>query len=180
MPADYPHNIPVLLTAEQLQQRVAELGAQITEDYRGHSLVLVGVLYSAVVFLADLMRAIELPVEAYAVTSSSYSGAESTGIVTISKPRDIKITGHDIIVVEDIIDTGLTLSRLLADLQSDKPASLEVCALLSKHSRRAVDVRARYIGFEIPDEFVVGYGLDYNQQYRNLPFVGALPKDAMG
>ena len=180
MPADYSHNIPVLLTAEQLQDKVAELGAQITEDYRGRSLVLVGVLYSAVVFLADLMRAIELPVEAYAVTSSSYSGAESTGIVTIKKPRDINIAGHDVIIVEDIIDTGLTLSRLLADLRTDQPASLEVCAMLSKRSRRAVDVHARYIGFEIPDEFVVGYGLDYNQQYRNLPFVGALPKNAIG
>ena len=180
MPADYSHNIPVLLTAEQLQDKVAELGAQITEDYRGRSLVLVGVLYSAVVFLADLMRAIELPVEAYAVTSSSYSGAESTGIVTIKKPRDINIAGHDVIIVEDIIDTGLTLSRLLADLRTDRPASLEVCAMLSKRSRRAVEVHARYIGFEIPDEFVVGYGLDYNQQYRNLPFVGALPKNAIG
>ena len=180
MPADYSPNIPVLLTAEQLQDKVAELGAQITEDYRGRSLVLVGVLYSAVVFLADLMRAIELPVEAYAVTSSSYSGAESTGIVTIKKPRDINIAGRDVIIVEDIIDTGLTLSRLLADLRTDQPASLEVCAMLSKRSRRAVEVRARYIGFEIPDEFVVGYGLDYNQQYRNLPYVGALPKNAIG
>lgn len=176
MDTDYPSNIPALLTAEQLERRVAEIGEQIAADYRGRNPILVGILYSAMVFMADLMRRIDLPLEAYAVTSSSYNGTESTGIVRITKPLDIDITGHDVIVVEDIIDTGLTLSRVLEELRAERPSSLEVCALLSKRSRRVVDVPARYVGFEIPDEFVVGYGLDYNQQYRNLPFVGMLPQ----
>ena len=177
MDTDYPHNIPALLTADQLERRVAEIGAQIAADYRGRNPILVGILYSAMVFMADLMRRIDLPLEAYAVTSSSYNGTESTGIVRITKPLDIDIAGHDVIVVEDIIDTGLTLSRVLEELRAEGPSSLEVCALLSKRSRRVVDVPARYVGFEIPDEFVVGYGLDYNQQYRNLPFVGMLPQN---
>ena len=165
----------ILLTADRIRQRIAELGGEITRDYAGRRPVLVGVLNGAVVFLADLMREIDLPLEMYMMAASSYKGTESTGSVEITKPLDADISGRDVILVEDIVDTGITLQRLLSDLQAESPASLEVCALLNKPSRRVADIPTpRYIAFDIPDEFVVGYGLDYNQQYRNLPHIAVL------
>ena len=164
----------ILFSADQIRQRIAELGGEITRDYAGRRPVLVGVLNGAVVFLADLMREIDLPLEAYMIAASSYDGTESTGSVEITKSLDADISGRHVILIEDIVDTGRTLQRLLSDLQAENPASLEVCALLSKPSRRVVEAQVKYIGFDIPDEFVVGYGLDYNQQYRNLPHIASL------
>ena len=164
----------ILIDADRIRQRIAELGGEITRDYAGRRPVLVGVLNGAVVFLADLMREIDLPLEMYMMAASSYEGTESTGSVEITRSLDADISGRDVILVEDIVDTGITLQRLLTDLQAENPASLEVCALLSKPSRRVVESRVKYIGFDIPDEFVIGYGLDYNQQYRNLPYIATI------
>ena len=165
----------ILFSADRIRQRIAELGGEITRDYAGRRPVLVGVLNGAVVFLADLMREIDLPLEVYMMSASSYEGTESTGSVEITKHLDADISGRDVILVEDIVDTGITLQRLLTDLQAENPASLEVCALLSKPSRRVADIPTpRYIAFNIPDEFVIGYGLDYNQQYRNLPYIATI------
>ena len=169
-----------LITEEAIQLRVNALGAEIAHDYAGARPVLVGVLNGALVFMADLMRAIDLPLEYYAVAASSYTGTESTGSVEIIKPLDADVSGRDVIVVEDIVDTGLTLDRLLQDLRAAQPASIAVCTLLNKPSRRVVDVSIKYVGFEIPNEFVVGYGLDYNQQYRNLPYVATLAPEQDG
>ena len=167
-----------LIDADSIRQRTAELGRQITQDYTGKRPVLVGVLNGALVFMADLMREIDLPLEAYMMAASSYEGTASTGSVEIIKPLDADISGRDVILVEDIVDTGITLERLLRELQAERPASLEVCALLDKPSRRVADIPApQYIGFEIPDEFVVGYGLDYNELYRNLPYIAVLTPD---
>jgi hypoxanthine phosphoribosyltransferase len=164
----------VLLSAESIRRKVREIGAEISHDYAGKEPVLVGVLNGALVFMADLMREIDLPLEAYMMAASSYDGYESTGKVDIIKPLDASIAARDVVLVEDIVDTGITLDCLLKSLQSEKPASLEVCALLDKKSCRQVEVPIKYTGFEIPDEFVVGYGLDYNQQYRNLPYVASM------
>lgn len=164
----------VLVAADVIQEKVREIGSEISRDYAGRTPVLVGVLNGALIFMADLMREIDLPLEAYMMAVSSYDGYESTGTVEIIKPLDASITGRDVILVEDIVDTGITLDCLLESLQAENPASLEVCALLDKKSRRVVEVPIKYVGFEIPDEFVVGYGLDYNQQYRNLPYVAYL------
>ena len=164
----------VLLSAESIRRKVREIGAEISRDYAGKQPVLVGVLNGALVFMADLMREIEFPLETYMMAASSYDGYESTGTVDIIKPPDVSITSRNVILVEDIVDTGITLDCLLESLQAEKPASLEVCALLDKKSRRQVEVPIKYVGFEIPDEFVVGYGLDYNQQYRNLPYVASM------
>ena len=163
-----------LITADAIREKVRRIGSEITCDYSGKRPVLVGVLNGALIFMADLMREIDLPLEAYMMAASSYDGYESTGTVEIIKPLDANITGRDVILVEDIVDTGITLDCLLESLQAENPASLEVCALLDKKSRRQVEVPIKYVGFEIPDEFVVGYGLDYNQQYRNLPYVASL------
>ena len=164
-----------LITEEAIRLRVNNLGAEIAQDYVGKEPVLVGVLTGALVFMADLMREIELPIEAYMMAASSYDGTESTGIVEITKSLNADISGRDVILVEDIVDTGITLERLLRELQAERPASLEVCVLLNKPSRRKADIPApRYIGFEIDDEFVVGYGLDYNERYRNLPYIAVL------
>lgn len=163
-----------LITADDIQEKVREIGIEISRDYAGKRPVLVGVLNGALIFMADLMRRIDLPLEAYMMAASSYEGYESTGTVEIIKPLDASITGRDVILVEDIVDTGITLECLLESLRSENPASLEVCALLDKKSRRQVEVPIRYVGFEIPDEFVVGYGLDFNQQYRNLPYVASV------
>ena len=163
-----------LITADDIREKVREIGSKISRDYAGKRPVLVGILNGALIFMADLMREIDLPLEAYMMAASSYDGYESTGTVEIIKPLDASITGRDVILVEDIVDTGITLDCLLESLQDEKPASLEVCALLDKKSRRQVEVPIRYIGFEIPDEFVVGYGLDYNQRYRNLPYVASM------
>jgi hypoxanthine phosphoribosyltransferase len=154
---------------------VAELGAEVSVDYEGRDLLLIGVLKGAVFFMADLMRHLTVACEVDFMAISSYGDAtDSSGIVRILKDLDINIEGRDVLVVEDIIDSGLTLSYLMRNLESREPASLEVCALLTKPSRREIDVRVRYVGFEIPNKFVVGYGLDFAERYRNLPYVGVL------
>jgi hypoxanthine phosphoribosyltransferase len=165
----------VLITADELQRRVRELGQEISRDYAGGSLLLVGVLKGAVFFLADLMRAIEIPVEVDFMAVASYGSAtDSSGVVRILKDLDAAIEGRDVLIVEDIVDSGLTLQYLLRNLGARDPRTLGVCALLTKPGRRAVDLPVRYVGFEIPDTFVVGYGLDHAERHRNLPFVAAL------
>jgi hypoxanthine phosphoribosyltransferase len=165
----------VLVTAEDLQRRVAELGERISRDYTGRSLLLVGVLKGAVFFLSDLMRFIDIPVELDFMAVASYGSAtDSSGVVRILKDLDVAIEGRDVLIVEDIVDSGLTLQYLLRNLGSRNPRTLEVCALLTKPERRKVELPARYVGFEIPDRFVVGYGLDYAERFRNLPFVAVL------
>jgi hypoxanthine phosphoribosyltransferase len=169
----------VLVTAEDLQRRVLELGEQISNDYRAQSsaLLLVGVLKGAVFFLSDLMRYIDVPVEVDFMAVASYGSAtDSSGVVRILKDLDAAIEGRDVLIVEDIVDSGLTLQYLLRNLGSRNPRTLEVCALLTKPERRKVDLPTRYVGFEIPDRFVVGYGLDYAERYRNLPYVAALER----
>ncbi|MCJ7510299.1 MAG: hypoxanthine phosphoribosyltransferase [Dehalococcoidia bacterium] len=168
----------VLITASQIERRVGELGAQITRDYSGQAPMVVGVLKGVFFFMADLLRHISLPVSADFMAISSYEG-DSGGAVTILKDLDLDISGQHVLLVEDIVDTGMTLNRILERLWSHRPASLKVCALLDKRARRLVDVRLDYIGFEIPDEFVVGYGLDYRQRYRNLPFIGILKHELL-
>jgi hypoxanthine phosphoribosyltransferase len=159
----------MLVTSEEIQDKVRELGERITEDYQGEDLLLVGILRGAVVFLSDLMRHLELTCEIDFMDVSSY-GAETTtsGVVRILKDLEEDITGRHVLIVEDIIDTGLTLSYLTRILGARKPASLEICTLLSKPSRRSVDLDVKYLGFEVPDEFVVGYGIDFAGRYRNL------------
>ncbi len=165
----------VLVTAEELQKRVAELGEQISRDYAGRPLLLVGVLKGAVFFLSDLMRFIDIPVEVDFMAVASYGSAtDSSGVVRILKDLDAAIEDRDVLIVEDIVDSGLTLQYLLRNLGSRNPRTLEVCALLTKPERRKVDLPTRYIGFEIPDKFVVGYGLDYAERHRNLPFVAVM------
>jgi hypoxanthine phosphoribosyltransferase len=165
----------VLVTAEDLQRRVIELGEEISRDYAGRSLLLVGVLKGAVFFLSDLMRFIDIPVEVDFMAVASYGSAtDSSGVVRILKDLDASIEGRDVLIVEDIVDSGLTLQYLLRNLGSRNPRTLEVCALLTKPERRKVDLPTRYVGFEIPDRFVVGYGLDYAERHRNLPFVAAM------
>ena len=164
-----------LVNEQDLRRRVAELGDQISRDYAGRSLLLGGVLKGAVFFLSDLMRYIDIPVEVDFMAVASYGSAtDSSGVVRILKDLDAAIEGRDVLIVEDIVDSGLTLQYLLRNLGSRNPRSLEVCALLTKPARRKVDLPSRYVGFEIPDRFVVGYGLDYDEQYRNLPFVAVL------
>ena len=164
-----------LIDEERLSRRVAELGEEISADYAGHDLLLVGVLKGAVFFMSDLMRHLTIPCEIDFMAISSYAGAtESSGVVRILKDLDMNIEGRDVLVVEDIIDSGLTLSYLMRNLESREPASLEICALLTKPERREIDVPVRYVGFEIPNRFVVGYGLDFDEKYRNLPYVGVL------
>ena len=165
----------ILIDEETLAARVAELGAEVSMDYEGRDLLLIGVLKGAVFFMADLMRHLTVACEVDFMAISSYGDAtDSSGIVRILKDLDISIEGRHVLVVEDIIDSGLTLSYLIRNLESREPASLEVCALLTKPSRREIDVRVRYVGFEIPNKFVVGYGLDFAERYRNLPYVGVL------
>ena len=165
----------VLIDEETLQSRIGELGAEITDDYRGRDLLLVGVLKGAIFFMADLMRAIEVPCEVDFMAISSYgAGVDSSGVVRILKDLDMSVEGRNVLVVEDIIDSGLTLSYLLRNLEAREPASLEICALLTKPERRQNDVHCRYVGFEIPNRFVIGYGLDFAERYRNLPYVGVL------
>ena len=165
----------VLVTAEELQRRVVELGEEISRDYAGRPLLLVGVLKGAVFFLSDLMRFIDIPVEVDFMAVASYGSAtDSSGVVRILKDLDASIEDRDVLIVEDIVDSGLTLQYLLRNLGSRNPRTLEVCALLTKPERRKVDLPTRYVGFEIPDRFVVGYGLDYAERYRNLPYVAVL------
>ena len=167
----------VLVSAEDVQRRVAELGEQISRDYAGRSLLLIGVLKGAVFFLSDLMRFIDIPVEVDFMAVASYGSAtDSSGVVRILKDLDASIEDRDVLIVEDIVDSGLTLQYLMRNLGSRNPRTLEVCALLTKPERRKVDLPTRYVGFEIPNRFVVGYGLDYAERHRNLPFVAVLER----
>ncbi len=167
--------LEVLIPADRLQARIREMGAEITRDYAGRQPRLIGVLKGAVVFLSDLMRAIDLPLSVDFIAVSSYGKeTRSTGEVKIVKDLDEPMEGHDIILVEDILDTGLTLSYLLNNFRSRGATSVKIAALLNKPDRRKVDVEVAYKGFDIPDEFVVGYGLDYAERYRNLPFIGVI------
>ena len=172
-PEEVPDVDHILISTPRLQQRVADLGAQISRDYAGKEIVLVGVLRGVLCFLADLIRQISLPVTIDFMAISSYEG-DSAGAVKILKDLDENIKGRDVILVEDIVDTGMTLNHVLEYLWGKKPASLKVSALLDKSIRRLVNVEIAYVGFEIPDEFVVGYGLDFRQHYRNLPFIAVL------
>ena len=170
----------VLIGEEELQARIRELGAELSVDYAGREVLLVGVLKGAVFFMADLMRSLTIPCEIDFMAISSYGAStDSSGVVRILKDLDINIEGRHVLVVEDIVDSGLTLSYLMRNLESREPASLEVCALLTKPTRREIDVPVRYIGFEIPNRFVIGYGLDFAERYRNLPYVGVLHPDLL-
>jgi hypoxanthine phosphoribosyltransferase len=168
-----------IVEADELQARVRELAAQISQDYAGRELTLLGVLKGAVFFLADLVRCLEVPCELDFMAVSSYGSlTDSSGVVRILKDLDAPIEGKDVLIVEDIVDSGLTLNYLLRNLWGRDPRSLEVCALLVKPGRRKIDLPIRYVGFEIPNRFVVGYGLDLDQRYRNLPYVAAV-EDAL-
>jgi hypoxanthine phosphoribosyltransferase len=165
----------ILVQRDDLAHRVRELGEEISSDYEGRELFLVGVLKGAVFFLSDLMRHMRVPCEVDFMAVSSYgSSTDSSGIVRILKDLDAPIQGRDVLIVEDIVDSGLTLSYLLRTLNAREPASLEVCALLTKPERRKVELPIRYVGFEIPNRFVIGYGLDHGERFRNLPFVAVL------
>ena len=165
----------ILVQPDELARRVRELGRQITVDYEGRDLLLVGVLKGAVFFLSDLMRHIDVPCEVDFMAVASYGSAtDSSGVVRILKDLDVSIEGRNVLIVEDIIDSGLTLQYLLRSLGARNPASIEVCALLTKPERRKVELEPRYVGFEIPNRFVVGYGLDHGERYRNLPYVAVL------
>ena len=175
----HPDIDKVLISAEEIQDKIAELSKQITEDYRGRDLLLVGVLKGAFVFMSDLARGIQLPIEFDFMAVSSYGSAtKSSGVVRILKDLDYEITDRDVLLVEDIIDSGLTISYLLRYLEARQPASLEICSLFWKKGEQAVPMEVRYPGFEIPAVFVVGYGLDYNEKYRNLPYIGVLKPEA--
>ena len=168
----------ILIGEQELQARIAELGVEISRDYAGRDLLLVGVLKGAVFFMADLMRELTVPCEIDFMAISSYgAGTDSSGVVRILKDLDINISGRDVLVVEDIIDSGLTLSYLMRSLKARKPATVEICALLTKPERREVEVPVAYVGFEIPNKFVIGYGLDFDERYRNLPYVAVLHPD---
>ena len=168
----------VLIEQERLQERIRELGDEISTDYHGRDLLLIGVLKGAVFFMADLMRRLTVPCEIDFMAISSYGAStDSSGVVRILKDLDINIENRDVLVVEDIIDSGLTLSYLMRNLEARSPSSLEVCALLTKPGRREIDVDVRYVGFEIPNRFVIGYGLDFAERYRNLPYVAVLHPD---
>ena len=167
--------LEVLVTEEQLKEKVAELGAQISRDYAGKDLLLVSILKGAVVIMADIMRAVTIPCAIDFMQVSSYgSGTTSSGLVKIIKDLDQDLSGKDLLIVEDVLDTGITLSNLVPMLKLRNPNSVKICAILDKPSRRKADIKAEYTGFQIPDAFVVGYGLDYDEKYRNLPYVGIL------
>ena len=173
--SDDPAIGEILVPAEDVQRRVRELGAEISRDYEGRDLVMIGVLKGAVLFLADLMRELTVPCEVDFMAVSSYgSETDSSGVVRILKDLDSSIEGRDVLIVEDIIDSGLTLQYMLRTLRARDPASVEVCALLTKPERRRVELPIHYVGFEIPNRYVIGYGLDYAQRYRNLGYVAVL------
>lgn len=165
----------ILVQQDELAHRVRELGREISADYSGEDLLLIGVLKGAVFFLSDLMRELDVPCQVDFMAVASYgSSSDSSGVVRILKDLDAPIEGRTVLVVEDIVDSGLTLSYLLRTLRARNPASVDVCALLTKPERRKVDLPIRYVGFEIPNRFAIGYGLDYSERYRNLPYVAAL------
>ncbi|MEA3377591.1 MAG: hypoxanthine phosphoribosyltransferase [Chloroflexota bacterium] len=165
----------ILLTAEEIDQRVREMAREISYDYAGRTPLLIGVLKGVVLFMADLLRAITIPVEVDFMAVSSYTPeAREEGVVRLVKDLEVPITGRHVLFVEDVVDTGLTLNYLLRSLRARQPASLEVCVLFNKPKRRLIDIPLRYTGFDLPDRLVVGWGLDYRELYRNLPFVGLL------
>ncbi|MBP8855286.1 MAG: hypoxanthine phosphoribosyltransferase [Oscillospiraceae bacterium] len=167
--------LKVLLSEQEIADKVAEMGKQISEDYKVGNLMLVTVLKGAVVFLADIMRKIDIHAEIDFMVVSSYgAGVKSSGVVKIIKDLDVALEGKDILIIEDILDSGLTLNYIKELLQSRNPASIKIAALLDKPSRRKVDLQADYVGFVVPDEFVIGYGLDFDEKYRNLPYIGVL------
>jgi hypoxanthine phosphoribosyltransferase len=171
----------VLIDEEALAGRITELADDVSTDYAGRDLLLIGVLKGAVFFMADLMRQITVPCEVDFMAISSYGGStDSSGVVRILKDLDINIRERDVLVVEDIIDSGLTLQYLMRNLRSREPRSLEVCALMTKPARREIEIPVRYVGFEIPNRFVIGYGLDFAERYRNLPYVGVLNESVIG
>jgi len=169
----------ILINETELKDKVIELGKNISDDYKGLSPVFITVLRGSIIFLCDLIREVKIPISLDFLSVSSYSGQTHTGVVRIIKDLDENIENKHVILIEDIIDTGLTLNYIVGMLQERKPASIKVCALLDKKVRRIIDIPIEYKGFEIPDEFVVGYGMDYNQQYRNLPFIGILKEEIL-
>ena len=171
MPAENDQILEILFTEDQIRARVRDLARDITADYTGRQLVLVSILRGSVFFATDLSRKIELPLAMDFLSISSY-GEDSEGVVRITKDLEENIAGKDVLVIEDIVDTGFTLKYLLRTLGGRNPKSLEVCALLDRRARRIIEMDLKYVGFEIPDKFVVGYGLDYRQRYRNLPYIG--------
>lgn len=165
----------VLISTEEIQRKVAELGQAISSDYAGRNPILVGVLKGVLFFMADLLRVITIPVEVDFMAITGYTTeSRKQGVVRLVKDLEMPITGRDVLFVEDVIDTGLTLNYLLRSLKVHEPASLEVCAIFNKPAHRLIELPIRYKGFDLPDRFVVGYGLDYRERYRNLPFVGML------
>lgn len=168
----------VLIDEETLMNRVKELGEQITEDYLGKDLIVICILKGAILFTSDLVKEIKLPMAIDFMAVSSYgTSTKSSGVVRILKDLDIEIEGKHVLIVEDIVDTGLTLNYLVENLQTRKPASIKICCCLDKPERRQAPVKVNYVGFNIPDEFVIGYGLDYAEEFRNLPFIGVLSKE---
>lgn len=167
--------LKVLFNEKEIKDKVKELGKKISDDYKDKDLVLITVLKGAVIFLSDLMREIDVHCDIDFMVVSSYgSGTKTSGVVKIKKDVDVNIEGRDIVIIEDILDSGMTLQYIMGILQSRNPNSIEVCTLLNKPARREVDMSIKYNGFTIPDEFVVGYGLDYSEKYRNLPYIGVL------
>jgi hypoxanthine phosphoribosyltransferase len=171
----------VLLSEDELQQRIGELAEEVSKDYEGRTPLLVAILKGAVPFLADFMRKLEIPCELDFMAVSSYgSSTDSSGVVRILKDLDASISGRDVLIVEDIIDSGLTLHYLLKNLRARDPASIEVCALMTKPERRRVKTPIKYVGFEIPNQFVIGYGLDHKERFRNLSYVAAMRQNPQG
>lgn len=169
--------IEILITQEELDKRISEIAEQISKDFKGEDITLVCVLKGGVMFMVDMAKKLNQKVEFEFIDVSSYEGTSSTGKLTINKDLETSVEGKHVILLEDIVDTGRTLSYLIEYLKEKKPASLKLCTLLDKPSRRVIDVNADYIGFTIPDAFIVGYGLDYDQKYRNLPYIGILHLD---
>ena len=171
-------NISVVISEDDLRRRVGELGAEISRDYADRTPVLIAVLKGAFIFLADLARAITIPIEIDFMAITRYGAGKRGGAVRIEKDLDLAITGREVLFVEDIVDTGLTLGYLVRNLQAREPASLAVCSLLDRRARRLANLPIRYTGFEVPDRFLVGYGLDHRELHRNLPYLAALPEEA--
>lgn len=170
--------LKVLLSEQELRERIAQMGETLSKEYAGKNPLFVGILKGVVVFFADMIRAVAIPCEIDFMAVSSYSGTESTGSLKIKKDLGVDIRGRHVVILEDILDTGLTLSRTVELLKEREPASLKICTLLDKPDRRTAPIQADYVGFTIPNEFVVGFGLDYNERYRNLPYVGILKPEA--
>lgn len=174
------NDISVVISEVDLQRRVRELGAEISRDYAGRTPILISVLKGSFIFLADLARAITVPVNLDFMAITRYGAGKRGGVVRIEKDLDLAITGREVLFIEDIVDTGLTLGYLVRNLQAREPAGLAVCTLLDRRVRRLAKLPIRYTGFEVPDRFLVGYGLDHRESYRNLPYLGALPEEGRG